>query len=187
MFIEGQEAPIGQSTAIAFTIGRMGKIDGLEESMTDFSTSSMLMAEAEDLYNAMQKANPTLYAPIHGGVHQLTTGSMGHVTNLTPPGGGSECSNPSRAYGKQRRSMTAGTVRVTAGMVRVTNPVAHPGVRATLRHDPPLEGNAKTVENHNELWGTVVPMHFGCLEKMLGGADKFTATGEGWFCSPLRR
>ena len=104
LFIEGQEgAPIAQSTAIAATIGRMSNTDGSGESVKDFSTSAMLMAEAEDLYAAMQKGCPTLFVPLGQGT--------------------------------------------------------------------------KTPENHEELWGEVLPRHVGCLEKLLGDSDKFTSTG----------
>ena len=68
LFIEGQETPIAQSTAIAVTIGRMSNTDGSAENMRDFSTSAMLMAEAEDLYAAMQKGCPTLFVPLGQGV-----------------------------------------------------------------------------------------------------------------------
>lgn len=105
MFIEGrEEAPIGQSTAIAATIGRMANTDGSKESIVDFSTSAMLTAEGEDLYAAMQKGCPTSFVPFGEGT--------------------------------------------------------------------------KTKENHEELWNGILPRHMGCLEKLLGGSDKFTTTGE---------
>ena len=51
-----------------------------------------------------------------------------------------EWGNPSRAYGQKHRLMTAGMVHVTAGMVRVTNPVTpgsecNPTPRYTIEFD----------------------------------------------------
>jgi len=49
---------VAQCTAIAATIGRLAGTDG--GGGRDYARSAMLMAEAEDLYNAMQKGNATI-------------------------------------------------------------------------------------------------------------------------------
>jgi len=66
LYIDGADSPIGQSTAIASTIGRMSNTDGADD-IKDFAMSSMLMAEAEDLYAAMVKASPTAFVALGTG------------------------------------------------------------------------------------------------------------------------
>jgi len=56
LYVDGDEAnPIAQCTAIAAAIGRMAGTDG--GAGRDYARSVMLVAEAEDIYNAMVKDN----------------------------------------------------------------------------------------------------------------------------------
>ena len=84
LFVGGDDtAPVAQSAAIAAVIGKLAGTDGAEN-MNDFATSSMLVAEAEDIYAALQKGQPTLYAKIGSGVkteethEELWTTSLPH-------------------------------------------------------------------------------------------------------------
>jgi hypothetical protein len=94
---------VAQATAIAATIGRLAGTDG--GAGRDYARSCMLMAEAEDLYNAMQKGNATI------------------MVALGERGKGGEDANV-------------------------------------------------------ELWGTTLPRHMACMEKMLGDSAAFTESGE---------
>ena len=68
LFVGGDDvAPVAQATAIAAVIGKLAGTDGAENT-NDFAMSSMLVAEAEDMYAALQKGQPTLYAKIGSGV-----------------------------------------------------------------------------------------------------------------------
>lgn len=49
---------IGQTTAVINYIGR--KAGTLGDTDKDFAMSQMLLAEGEDLYNLMQRYNPTI-------------------------------------------------------------------------------------------------------------------------------
>ena len=51
--------------------------------------------DVDGLMSTLALLRERFFSRLDGGVHQLMTGSMFHVTNLTP---GSEC-NPSRAHG----------------------------------------------------------------------------------------
>jgi len=50
---------VGQTTAICNYIGRAAGTDGAD--VNDYTMSQMLMAEGEDLYNLMQKYQPTIF------------------------------------------------------------------------------------------------------------------------------
>ena len=84
LFVGGDDtAPVAQTTAIAAVIGKLAGTDGAENT-NDFAMSSMLVAEAEDIYAALQKGQPTLYAKIGSGVkteqthEELWTKSLPH-------------------------------------------------------------------------------------------------------------
>ena len=68
LFVGGEDkAPVAQATAIASVIGKLANTDGGSD-MNDFAMSNMLLAQAEDMYNALQKGQPTLYAKIGSGI-----------------------------------------------------------------------------------------------------------------------
>jgi glutathione S-transferase len=62
---------VAQSTAIATVIARLAgparDYDGAAASDADFATSAMLLAEAEDIYAALQRGQPTKFVPIGEG------------------------------------------------------------------------------------------------------------------------
>lgn len=62
---------VAQSTAIATVIARLAgparDYDGAASSDADFATSAMLLAEAEDIYAALQRGQPTKFVPIGEG------------------------------------------------------------------------------------------------------------------------
>lgn len=68
LFVGGDDkAPVAQATAIASVIGKLANTDGGSD-MNDFAMSNMLLAQGEDMYNALQKGQPTLYAKIGSGI-----------------------------------------------------------------------------------------------------------------------
>lgn len=84
LFVGGDDtAPVAQATAIAAVIGKLAGTDGAENT-NDFAMSSMLVAEAEDIYAALQRGQPTLYAKLGSGVkteqthEELWTTSLPH-------------------------------------------------------------------------------------------------------------
>ena len=62
---------VAQSTAIAHVIVRLAgparDYDGAAASDADFDTSAMLLAEAEDIYAALQRGQPTKFVPVGEG------------------------------------------------------------------------------------------------------------------------
>jgi glutathione S-transferase len=58
--LETGSSVIGQSTAICSYIGHVAGTDGQDGN--EYAMSQMLMAEGEDLYNLMQKFQPTIFA-----------------------------------------------------------------------------------------------------------------------------
>ena len=82
LFVGGDDtAPVAQTTAIAAVIGKLAGTDGAENT-NDFAMSSMLVAEAEDIYAALQKGQPTLYAKIGSGVKTTQTHEELWTTSL---------------------------------------------------------------------------------------------------------
>jgi glutathione S-transferase len=68
LFVGGEDKPpVAQATAIASVIGKLANTDGGSD-MNDFAMSNMLLAQGEDMYNALQKGQPTLYAKIGSGI-----------------------------------------------------------------------------------------------------------------------
>eukprot|EP00658_Telonema_sp_P-2_P006517 TRINITY_DN12465_c0_g1_i5.p1 TRINITY_DN12465_c0_g1~~TRINITY_DN12465_c0_g1_i5.p1 ORF type:complete len:277 (+),score=78.44 TRINITY_DN12465_c0_g1_i5:108-938(+) len=55
---------MAQTVAICNFIGRVAEMEGVNEH--EFALSQMLMCEAEDLYNKLQKFNPTVFVPLGG-------------------------------------------------------------------------------------------------------------------------
>ena len=68
LFVGGDDKPpVAQATAIASVIGKLANTDGGSD-MNDYAMSNMLLAQGEDMYNALQKGQPTLYAKIGSGI-----------------------------------------------------------------------------------------------------------------------
>ncbi len=68
LFVGGEDKPpVAQATAIASVIGKLANTDGGSD-INDYAMSNMLLAQAEDMYNALQKGQPTLYAKIGSGI-----------------------------------------------------------------------------------------------------------------------
>ena len=86
LFVGGDDKPpVAQATAIASVIGKLANTDGGSD-MNDFAMSNMLLAQGEDMYNALQKGQPTLYAKI-GSRHQNrrdARGAMGSYPAAPP-------------------------------------------------------------------------------------------------------
>ena len=68
LFVGGEDKPpVAQATAIASVIGKLANTDGGSD-INDYAMSNMLLAQGEDMYNALQKGQPTLYAKIGSGI-----------------------------------------------------------------------------------------------------------------------
>jgi hypothetical protein len=79
LFVGGEDKPpVAQATAIASVIGKLANTDGGSD-INDYAMSNMLLAQAEDMYNALQKGQPTLYAKIGSGKPTRRTRSYGKL------------------------------------------------------------------------------------------------------------